>query len=51
MSSYPLEFRDMNGRRIDRSLTDGTLDLEGIPAGSYWIGSTPMGWQRLVLEK
>jgi len=51
MSGGPLELRDMSGRLIDSRLTGGSLDLEGFPAGNYWVGSTLMGWQRLVLVR
>ena len=51
MGYRSMELLDMNGRLIEDELTDGSIDLEGFPAGSYWVGSPQVGWQKLVLVR
>ncbi len=51
LDNSPFELRDINGRMVEAEMTSGSIDLDGFPAGSYWIGSTRVGWRRLVLLK
>ncbi len=46
-----LELWDMSGKLIASDLMGNSINLNGYPAGSYWVGSAQAGWQRLALVK